>query len=102
MFFATVSKLFSRTENNCVIMVANCKSHGSLTVRYGAVIFGFGTLAHFFIELLSFFENKFDSPCRYSVIGANTILILIFIILQTCLIFMYPRLNLHLHQFWNK
>lgn len=80
----------------------NVKSHGSLTVRFGAIVFGLGTFAHFIIELLVFLEHKLHSPCRYSTVGANTLLILLFITFQTSLIFMYPRLNFDCHHTLNK
>jgi hypothetical protein len=49
-------------------VVENDKSHGSRTVRFGAIIFGLGAFAYFFIELLTFFEHNTDSPCRYTIV----------------------------------
>lgn len=85
-----------------ILLVQNSKSHGSVTVRFGAIIFGLGTFAYFFIELLDFVQHKHDSPCYFPTIGANVVLALIFVFLQTFVIFMYPRLNLHSHTFFNR
>ena len=83
-------------------LVENDKSHGSISVRYGALIFGIGTFSYFLIELLVFFEHEVESPCRYSSVGANHFLIVIFVLLQTYIIFMYPRLNFQCHQYLNR
>lgn len=83
-------------------MVENSKSHGSVTVRYGAIIFGLGAFCYFFIELLVFLEQKPESPCFHPLIGANTIMALLFVFLQTYIIFMYPRLNFQCHKFFNR
>jgi len=84
------------------IVVENSKSHGSVTVRYGAIIFGLGAFCYFFIELLVFLEQKPESPCFHPLIGANTIMALLFVFLQTYIIFMYPRLNFQCHKFFNR
>ena len=83
-------------------LVENNKSHGSISVRYGALIFGIGTFSYFLIELLVFFEHEVESPCRYSSVVANHFLIVIFVFLQTYIIFMYPRLNFQCHQYLNR
>ena len=93
LFFRNPDKL-SLVENN--------KSHGSISVRYGALLFGIGTFSYFLIELLVFFEHEMESPCRYSSVGANHFLIVIFVLLQTYIIFMYPRLNFQCHQYLNR
>ena len=91
---------FFRTDDP--IVVENSKSHGSVTVRYGAIIFGLGAFCYFFIELLVFLEQKPESPCFHPLIGANTIMALLFVFLQTYIIFMYPRLNFQCHKFFNR
>ena len=91
---------FFRTDDP--IVVENSKSHGSVTVRYGAIIFGLGAFCYFFIELLVFLEHKPESPCFHPLIGANTIMALLFVFLQTYILFMYPRLNFQCHKFFNR
>lgn len=73
------------------------QSHGSLPVRFGALVFGAGTLAYFVLETISFLEIRQESPCFFANLGANVILAMIFVVLQTYLIFVYPRLNLRIH-----
>lgn len=75
------------------------QSHGSLTIRLGAVIFGLGTLTYFVLETIAFLEIRIDSPCHYPPLGANVILAMVMVILQTYLIFVYPRLNLRIMPF---
>ena len=98
--FKTFVFSFFRTDDP--IVVENSKSHGSVTVRYGAIIFGLGAFCYFFIELLVFLEQKPESPCFHPLIGANTIMALLFVFLQTYIIFMYPRLNFQCHKFFNR
>ena len=92
----------AKSSDGTLLVVENDKSHGSVTVRFGAIIFGMGTFAYFLIEFLDFLEHKSDSPCYFLVIGLNEALALIFVFLQTYLIFMYPRLNLLSHSFLNR
>ncbi|CAM6055213.1 unnamed protein product [Sphagnum tenellum] len=46
-----------------VRIVENHKSHGSLPARFGAVVFGVGTIIYFILDLISFIEIHKDSPC---------------------------------------
>ena len=46
------------SKKSPVLLVENSKSHGSVTVRFGAIIFGLGTFVYFFIELLDFLQIK--------------------------------------------
>ena len=85
-----------------LLVVENEKSHGSVTVRFGAIVFGLGTFAYFLIELLDFLQHKSHSPCYFVTIGVNTCLALLFVFLQTYVIFMYPRLNIMSHTFINR
>ena len=75
------------------------QSHGSLTIRFGALVFGAGALAYFTMEFISFLEIKTDSPCFRPVAGVNVVLAIVFVVLQTYLVFVYPRLNLAKHPF---
>lgn len=72
----------------------NHKSHGSLTIRFGAIVFGIGALVYLVLEMISFFEISYYSPCYHSTLGINTAASILFVVLQTYLIFVYPRLNL--------
>ncbi len=62
--YIPIYTLYMKTNFKCdakgsdfFFQVENDKSHGSLTIRYGAIIFGLGTFIYFLIELLTFFEN---------------------------------------------
>ena len=90
-----------RQDDNSWV-IENSKSHGSVTVRFGAIVFGLGTFAYFFIEMLAFVEHQPQSPCFHPAIGANVVLALLFVFLQTYIIFMYPRINFLCHSFFNK
>ena len=51
-------KMTPLSKKSPVLLVENSKSHGSVTVRFGAIIFGLGTFVYFFIELLDFLQIK--------------------------------------------
>ena len=76
------------------LVVYNHKSHGSLTIRLGALVFSAGALCYFGLETVSFAEVRSESPCYKPTLGANVALALAFVALQTYVIFVYPRLNL--------
>jgi len=84
--------------------VDNFKSHGSVTVRLGVVIFGIGALIYYLMELLRFAElaGGGQSPCFHPSIGVNDCLALVFTTLQAYSIFTYPRLNIHSHKLLNR
>ncbi len=77
-----------------LLVVYNHKSHGSLTIRLGALVFSAGALCYFGLETVSFAEVRSESPCYKPTLGANVALALAFVALQTYVIFVYPRLNL--------
>ena len=80
------------------MMVLFCfQSHGSLTLRFGAVIFGLGTTVYLVLELIAFLEFESGSPCSHPILGVNVVFAMLFVFLQTYLIFVYPRLNLHIN-----
>ena len=72
------------------------QSHGSLTIRFGAIIFGIGTLIYMVLELISFLEIEAGTPCHFPILGANVVASMFMVILQTYLIFVFPRINLHI------
>jgi len=84
--------------------VENLKSHGSVTVRLGVIIFGTGALIYYLMELLRFAElaGSGQSPCFHPAIGLNDCLAIIFTTLQAIMIFTYPRLNIHAHKLLNR
>jgi len=84
--------------------VENLKSHGSVTVRLGVIIFGIGALIYYLMELLRFAElaASGQSPCFHPTIGLNDCLAIIFTTLQAYMIFTYPRLNIHSHKLLNR
>ena len=53
------------SKKSPVLLVENSKSHGSVTVRFGAIIFGLGTFVYFFIELLDFLQIKMCGIVTY-------------------------------------
>ncbi len=82
-------------------VVDNHKSHGSVTVRIGALVksafynirkkktlkvllqvFSLGTLVYFCLEMVAFAEVRSDSECYQPTLGANVALALVFVLLQ--------------------
>eukprot|EP00095_Tigriopus_kingsejongensis_P008824 maker-scaffold280_size224562-snap-gene-0.12 protein:Tk08824 transcript:maker-scaffold280_size224562-snap-gene-0.12-mRNA-1 annotation:"conserved hypothetical protein" len=90
----TLSGKSKLVQSDGAKVAENHKSHGSLTIRFGAIIFGLGALGYYTLEMISFFEVRSDSPCYHPTLGVNTGSALLFIVLQTYLIFVYPRINL--------
>eukprot|EP00095_Tigriopus_kingsejongensis_P008828 maker-scaffold280_size224562-snap-gene-0.11 protein:Tk08828 transcript:maker-scaffold280_size224562-snap-gene-0.11-mRNA-1 annotation:"protein otpl-8" len=80
-------------------IVLNHKSHGCLPARIGIVFFGIGALMYLILELIAFIQAKNSLQCYNSTDGANSVLGILFVILQAFLIFMYPRLNLDTFNF---
>lgn len=72
----------------------NEKSHGSATIRVGAIIFGVGAAIHFIIRIINEFDKKSDPECFNPIIAATDVAAVIFVVLQSSLIVLYPRLNL--------
>ena len=93
---ATLTLAFMRwsTCNLCIYL----QSHGSLAIRVGALIFSAGALIYFSLELVAFAEVRPSSPCFHASLGANVGLALIFVGLQTYLVFVYPRLNIDINK----
>merc|ERR1712223_565558 len=85
-------------------VIENIKSHGSLAVRLGCLIFGLGTSFYYIMEFLKFAETVqySNGPCFHPVYGINAVLAIFLIMFQTFIIFMYPRLNIQCHPLWNK
>ncbi len=76
----------------------NHKSHGSLPVRIGAVVFGLGALVYFAFEFVASVEHSAaHSPCFYPARMLNKVFAFLLILLQTALIFLFPRLNLKIY-----
>jgi len=89
--------------HNSLRVVENAKSHGSVTVRIGVLIFGVGALIYYLLELLRFAELLTQQgPCFHPAIGINDILALVFTSLQAYVIFTYPRLNMQCHKLINR
>ena len=80
------------------------QSHGSLSVRLGALGFGSVALAYFLLHLVKFFEMdpKAPFPCYEKYKGVNYFLMSIFTVLQVIVIFTFPRLNLLSYQIINR
>jgi hypothetical protein len=80
------------------------QSHGSLTIRFGAIIFGLVAFIYILLQLIEFYEMdpKAPHPCYDVSKGVNSYLMLVFVVLQIFVIFCYPRLNLLSYQLINR
>lgn len=87
----------SSKANNAV---DNHKSHGSVSIRHGIVLFGLVTMFYFATEMVAFFQT--DTSCRRPIFLANIVSAVIFVVLQAFLILMYPRLNILRHRTLNR
>jgi len=74
-------------------------SHGSFFLRIGGIAFGLGTMIYNGLELGTFFEIPWDSPCYQVLRGINPILQMIFTFSQMYFVFMNARLNIHKFKF---
>ena len=73
------------------------QSHGSLPVRIGAVIFGLGSIIYFALEFITVIE--FSAECFSAVEAASVVAVMVLVVLQTYLIFVFPRMNLRTSPF---
>jgi hypothetical protein len=80
-------KKFKTSENDF--------SHGSFFLRIGGITFGLGTMIYNGMELGTFFEIPWTSPCYQVLRGINPILQMIFTFSQMYFVFMNARLNIH-------
>ena len=83
------------------------QSHCSLALRGGMIIFSLGTISYFILSFIAFVGmskdlEEFTLKRLHPSIGINAILGIIFTILQTYIIVMFPRLNVHCHRFMNR
>ena len=88
-------------------MIVLFQSHCSLALRVGIIVFGLGTVSYFILSLTAFVETskdlkEFAVNCIHPTLGANDVLGIIFTILQTYVIVMFPRLNIHCHKILNR
>ena len=75
----------------------NSQSHGTLTVRYGALVFGLVSFAYFLMYLVKHWNtNDPNAPegCVRKFKGINYLMMTIFAALQALVVFTFPRLNL--------
>ncbi|KAL5276843.1 OTOP3 family protein [Megaselia abdita] len=85
----------------------NDLGQGSFFLRVGAIAFGLGSMIYVGLEIGSFFEIPFDSPCHHILIGVNPLLQMIFTFMQMYFVFMNARssrialhpLKLNIHRF---
>ena len=103
--------LISNFQPKKIIMyqlIANLlQSHCSLALRGGMLIFSLGTISYFTLSFIAFVGAskdlaEFTLKRLHPSIGINAILGIIFTILQTYVIVMFPRLNVHCHRFMNR
>ena len=70
------------------------QSHVCAVVRIGSVFFSIGYLVYLFLELITVAEEEAGSPCYNPLRATVCCLNMTFVVLQSFLIFYYPRLNL--------
>ncbi|RWS05055.1 otopetrin-2-like protein, partial [Dinothrombium tinctorium] len=68
------------------------KSHGSIFLRIGAIVFGLGTMVFNGMEFGTYFEIPYTSPCYSILLGVNPILQATFTFVQMYFVFNYSRL----------
>ena len=73
----------------------NFQSHANLTVRFGVLVFGTGTVISWSLIL-------YDESASESLVIWCHIMALIHTILMTFFIFMFPRVNLRVHPFFDR
>ena len=73
------------------------QSHASIILRNGLVLFGLIYIAFLALELITVLEYESGSPCYDPLRVASCSLMIVFVVLQTSLFVMYPRLNLHIN-----
>ena len=73
----------------------NDKSHGSVFLRVGALVFGLGTLIYTGLEFLTFFEVPRTCMSWDVLLGANPILYMVFVFMQMYYIFVHSRINVN-------
>ena len=73
----------------------NEKSHGSVFLRVGALVFGLGTLIYTGLEFLTFFEVPRTCMSWDVLLGANPILYMVFVFMQMYYIFVHSRINVN-------
>jgi len=72
------------------------KSHGSIFLRIGAIVFGLGTMIYNGLEFGAYFESTRDESSCYSILGGiNPILQATFTFAQMYFIFTFSRLMIH-------
>ena len=74
----------------------NVKSHGSGFLRQGALVFGIGSFIYYLLEFITYFIIDLHPNCLDVLHTVNSFLSIIFVILQSVAIIMYPRLNINL------
>ncbi|TRY78409.1 hypothetical protein TCAL_07847 [Tigriopus californicus] len=98
LFFIYVLSIAIWSERKKTVLdnlriVLNHKSHGCLPARIGIIFFGCGTLIYLILELIAFFMTQSSLQCYHSTDGANSILGILFVLLQACLIFMFGTMH---------
>ena len=69
------------------------RSHASIFLRIGAVLFGLGVMIHNGLEFGAFFEISENASCYSILLGLNPILQAAFTFAQMYFIFTYSRMN---------
>ncbi|KAH7642154.1 proton channel otop1 isoform x3 [Dermatophagoides farinae] len=71
------------------------RSHASIFLRIGSIIFGLGVMIYNGLEFGAYFEISPDSPCHSILLGVNPILQAAFTFSQMYFIFTYSRLMIN-------
>ena len=72
-----------------------------MTVRLGALIFGLGSIVYYIIEMITVLCSH-EQTSTTPVLALNDFLAIGFSLLQTFMVFMYPRLNISCHELLNQ
>ena len=74
-----------------------------MTVRLGALVFGIGSIVYYVIEMMKVVAiSGHRTEKTWLVLALNDFLAIIFSVLQTVLVFFYPRLNVNCHRVINR
>ncbi|XP_054167361.1 proton channel OtopLc-like [Oppia nitens] len=71
------------------------RSHASIFLRIGGIVFGLGVMVYNGLEFGAYFEIPYNSPCYSILLGVNPILQAAFTFAQMYFIFTYSRLMIH-------
>ena len=90
------TSILNQSGISLLLILLDVRSHGSGFLRQGAVVFGIGSFIYHLLEFITYFIIDLHPNCLDIVHTVISFLAIIFILLQTVTIIMYPRLNIQL------